>query len=138
MTFVDSYDHLPTEVAAALTAARSGPFDRVVCVFQPHRYTRTRDLAPTFADAFVDADVLGITELYAAGETPIEGVSGRLVHDAVAGAHPDADTRFLGDLDVTADWLVETLRPGDCCITLNAGDLTFVPDVVIERLGGAS
>lgn len=138
VTFVDSYDHLPTEVAAALTAARSGPFDRVVCVFQPHRYTRTRDLAPTFADAFVDADVLGITELYAAGESPIAGVSGRLVHDAVARAHPDADVRFLGDLEATSDWLVETLRPGDCCITLNAGDLTTVPDAVIERLGGAA
>lgn len=138
VTFVDSYDHLPTEVAAALTAARSGPFERVVCVFQPHRYTRTRDLAPTFADAFVDADVLGVTELYPAGEDPIAGVTGRLVHDAVLGAHPDADVRFLGGLAETADWLVETLRPGDCCITLNAGDLTRVPDVVIERLRGTT
>ncbi len=136
VTFIDSYDHLPTEVAAALAAARSGPFDRVVCVFQPHRFTRTRDLAPTFADAFVDADVLGVTDLYTAGETPIPGVTGRLVLDAVAGAHPDAAVQYLTDLDAAADWMVETLRPGDCCITLNAGDLTTVPDVVIDRLGG--
>lgn len=134
VTFVDSYDHLPTEVAAALDAARSGPFDRVVCVFQPHRYTRTRDLAPTFADAFVAADVLGVTDLYPAGEAPIPGVSGRLVYDAVVAAHPDAGVDYLVDLDAAATWLVDTLRPGDCCITLNAGDLTTVPDVVIERL----
>jgi UDP-N-acetylmuramate--alanine ligase len=134
VTFVDSYDHLPTEVVAALAAARSGPFERVVCVFQPHRYTRTRDLAATFADAFTDADVLGVTELYPAGEAPIAGVTGRAVLDAVLAAHPEADASFLPDLDAAAEWLVDVLRPGDCCITLNAGDLTRVPDVVLDRL----
>lgn len=138
VTFVDSYDHLPTEVAAALAAARSGPFERIVCVFQPHRYTRTRDLAHTFADAFVDVDVLGVTELYPAGEAPIPGIGGRLVRDAVVGAHPDADVRFLADLDAAIEWLVTTLRPGDLCITLNAGDLTTVPDRVIARLEDGS
>ncbi len=137
VTFVDSYDHLPTEVAAALAAARSGPFDRVVCVFQPHRFTRTRDLSHTFADAFVDADLLGVTDLYPAGEAPIPGVSGRLVHDVVVAAHPDAPVRYLDDLAAATDWLVDVLRPGDCCITLNAGDLTTVPDLVIARLGGS-
>ena len=134
VTFVDSYDHLPTEVAAALAAARTGPFERVVCVFQPHRYTRTRDLAHTFADAFVDADVLGVTELYGAGEAPIEGVSGRLVLDAVAAAHPGADASFLPDLDAAVGWLLDVLRPGDLCLTLNAGDLTTVPDRVLAEL----
>jgi UDP-N-acetylmuramate--alanine ligase len=134
VTFVDSYDHLPTEVAAALAAARTGPFERVVCVFQPHRYTRTRDLAHTFADAFVDADVLAVTELYGAGEEPIPGVSGRLVLDAVRDAHPAADTRFLPDLDATTAWLLDVLRPGDLCLTLNAGDLTAVPDRVLAAL----
>lgn len=136
ITFVDSYDHLPTEVAAALSAARTGPFERVVCVFQPHRYTRTRDLAHSFADAFVDADVLAVTELYGAGEAPIAGVSGRLVRDAVVSAHPEADVTFLGDLDATAAWLLDVLRPGDLCLTLNAGDLTTVPDVVRAALEG--
>ena len=134
VTFVDSYDHLPTEVRAAVAAARSGPFRRLVCVFQPHRYTRTRDLATTFADAFVDVDVLGITELYGAGETPIPGVSGRLVVDAVRTGHPRTEVTFLPDLGATVDWLVDVLRPGDCCLTLNAGDLTTVPDVVLRRL----
>lgn len=134
VTFVDSYDHLPTEVAAAVGAAASGPFERVVCVFQPHRYTRTRDLATTFADAFVDVDVLAVTELYPAGEEPLPGVSGRLVLDAVTAAHPDSDAVFLADLDAAVDWLLDVLRPGDCCLTLNAGDLTRVPDLVLERL----
>lgn len=135
VTFVDSYDHLPTEVAAALAAARTGPFDRVVCVFQPHRYTRTRDLAHTFADAFVDADVLGVTELYSAGEAPIEGVSGTLVRDAVVAAHPEADVTFLADLAAAESWLLDVLRPGDLCLTLNAGDLTTVPARVLAALG---
>lgn len=134
VTFVDSYDHLPTEVAAALAAARTGPFDRVVCIFQPHRYTRTRDLAHAFADAFTDADVLAVTELYPAGEAPIEGVSGRSVVEAVRAAHPEVRPRFLADLSETADWLVEVLRPGDLCLTLGAGDLTTVPDAVLARL----
>ena len=138
VTFVDSYDHLPTEVAAVVDAARSGPFERIVCVFQPHRYTRTRDLAGTFADAFAGVDVLAVTELYPAGEPAIEGVSGRLVLDAVRSAHPELDTTFLPDLDATVEWLVEVLRAGDCCLTLNAGDLTQVPDVVLERLRGGA
>ena len=141
MTFVGSYDHLPTEIAAAIAAARSGPFERVVCVFQPHRYTRTRALAPTFADAFEAADVLAVTDLYPAGEAPIAGVSGRLVHDAVAAAHPDTDLTYTPDtgpgLGAVVEWLVGVLRPGDCCLTLNAGDLTTVPDLVMERLGGS-
>ncbi|MDZ7673657.1 MAG: UDP-N-acetylmuramate--L-alanine ligase [Acidimicrobiales bacterium] len=134
ITFVDSYDHLPTEVAAAVQAARSGPFERVVCVFQPHRYTRTRDLAPTFADAFVGVDLLAVTELYPAGEPPIEGVTGRLVLEAVTEAHPDLPARFLPDLDAATTWLLDVLESGDCCLTLNAGDLTRVPDRVLEIL----
>ena len=135
VTFVDSYDHLPTEVAAVLAAARTGPFERVVCVFQPHRYTRTRDLAHTFADAFIDADVLGVTELYPAGEAPIDGVSGTLVRDAVVEAHPDAAVTFLADLAAAEAWLLDVLRPGDLCLTLNAGDLTAVPDRVLGAIG---
>ncbi|HAS11907.1 MAG TPA: hypothetical protein DCS55_15535 [Acidimicrobiaceae bacterium] len=103
-------------------------------MFQPHRYTRTRDLAHTFADAFEDADVLGVTELYSAGEAPIEGVSGVLVRDAVVAAHPDADVAFLPDLGAAEAWLLDVLRPGDLCLTLNAGDLTAVPDRVLAAL----
>jgi UDP-N-acetylmuramate--alanine ligase len=134
--FVDSYDHLPTEVAAALAAARSGPWRRVVCCFQPHRYSRTAALGASFADAFADADLLAITDVYAAGEPPRPGVSGKLVVDAVLDAHAWRSVAWLPSLDDVVAWLRTTLRPGDLCITLGAGDLTTVPDRVIDLLGG--
>ena len=136
VTFVDSYDHMPTEVAAALAAARDGDWGRVVCVFQPHRFTRTRDVHRLFADSFADADVLGITGIYSASETPIEGVTGKLVVDAVLEAHPFKRVAWLPKLSDVRSWLLAELRPGDLCLTLGAGDLTTVPDEVIGALGG--
>ena len=88
VTFIDDYAHLPSEVAAALSAARAGDWGRVVCVFQPHRYSRTAALWPDFADAFGDADLLVVTDIYPAGEAPRPGVTGKLVVDAVLDAHP--------------------------------------------------
>ena len=75
VTFVDDYAHLPTEVAAAIATARAGRWRRVIAVFQPHRYTRTASLWRDFADAFDGADAVVLTDVYAAGETPIPGVS---------------------------------------------------------------
>jgi UDP-N-acetylmuramate--alanine ligase len=137
ITFVDSYDHLPTEVAAVLAAARAGGWGRVVCVFQPHRFTRTAALWRDFADAFVDADVLAVTAVYAAGQAPIEGVSGKLIVDAVLDAHPRARVAWLPERDALRRWLVSELRPGDLCLTLGAGDLTTLPDELLRSLGGA-
>jgi UDP-N-acetylmuramate--alanine ligase len=134
--FVDSYDHLPTEIAAAMAAARSGPWRRVVCCFQPHRYSRTESLWRSFADAFEGADLLAITDVYPAGEAPRPGVSGKLVLDAVLDAHPWRRTAWLPTLDDVVAWLRATLRPGDLCLTLGAGDLTTVPDRVIAALEG--
>ena len=128
VTFIDSYDHLPTEVAAALDAASAGPWARVVCVFQPHRYTRTRDLWRGFADVFARADLLVVTAIYAAGQQPIPGVTGKLVVDAVLDAHPWKRVAWLpGRADLLA-YLAAELRPGDLCLTLGAGDLTTLPD----------
>jgi UDP-N-acetylmuramate--alanine ligase len=135
--FVDSYDHLPTEVAAALAAARSGPWRRVVCCFQPHRYSRTASLGASFAEAFDGADLLAITDVYAAGEAPRPGVSGKLVVDAVLDAHPWRQVAWLPRLDDVVAWCRSVLRPGDLCLTLGAGDLTTVPDRLIAALGGA-
>ena len=136
VTFVDSYDHLPSEVAAVLRAAKSGGWRRVVCVFQPHRYSRIGALWRDFADAFVDADRLAITDIYPAGETPRPGVDGTLVVHAVLDAHPWADVAYLPRLDDVVTWLRHALRPGDLCLTLGAGDLTEVPDRVLPLLGG--
>jgi UDP-N-acetylmuramate--alanine ligase len=134
VTFVDDYAHLPSEVAAALEAAREGEWGRVICVFQPHRYSRTASLWRDFADSFEGADVLGITDVYSAGEAPRPGVSGRLVLDAVLDAHPWHHVAYVPRRPDQVAWLRTVLRPGDLCLTLGAGDLTSLPDEVREVL----
>ncbi|MFT7607448.1 MAG: UDP-N-acetylmuramate--alanine ligase [Candidatus Aldehydirespiratoraceae bacterium] len=138
VVFVDDYAHLPTEVAAAVGAARDGNWNRVVCVFQPHRYSRTAALWQEFANSFEEADQLVITDVYASGETPRPGVSGKLVADAVLDAHPESDVTYLARLDEVEQWLTARLGPGDLCLTLGAGDLTTIPDIVLERLRGTA
>lgn len=130
----DDYAHLPTEVASALNAAKSLEPERLVAVFQPHRYSRTDQLWSTFGDAFVEADVLIVTGIYAAGEARREGISGSLVADEVRRLHPDADVRFIEDLDDVLEELQAELRTGDMCLTLGAGDLTLLPDRLLVGL----
>jgi UDP-N-acetylmuramate--alanine ligase len=132
--FVDDYAHLPSEVAAAIGTARAGAWDRVVAVFQPHRYSRTAALGPSFADAFVDADVVVVTDVYAAGERPAPGVSGRLVADALTGAHPDAQVVYVPGRGELRDHVRSLLRPGDLCLTLGAGDITTLADELLLQL----
>jgi UDP-N-acetylmuramate--alanine ligase len=134
VTVVDDYAHLPTEVAAALAAAAAGPWARVVAVFQPHRYSRTESLWRPFAHSFRDADLLAVTDVYAAGEDPRPGVSGKLVVDAVLDAHPWAHVAWLPGLDDVLTWLRGVLRPGDLCLTLGAGDLTTLAPRVLAML----
>ncbi len=131
---VDDYAHLPTEVASALDGARSLNPHRLVAVFQPHRYSRTEQLWSTFGDAFVDADVLVVTGLYSAGETPREGIGGHLIAEQVGRHHPDADVRYIESLDEVLQVLAAELRPGDLCITLGAGDLTHLPGRLLPLL----
>lgn len=132
VTFVDDYAHLPSEARAALAAARDGGWERIVAVFQPHRYSRTASLWQDFGDAFVDADILVVTDVYGAGEAPRPGVSGRLVLDAVTAAHRGDDVRYLPSHHEVVAFLRATLRPGDLCLTLGAGDLTVLPDELLE------
>ncbi len=124
VTFVDDYAHLPGEVRAALDAGLGGNFARVVCVFQPHRYSRVGMLAPGFADSFEGADLVVVTDVYAAGELPRPGVSGKLVLDAIVGAHRDAPAVYVPKREDVVAYLRANLRPGDLCLTLAAGDLT--------------
>jgi UDP-N-acetylmuramate--alanine ligase len=134
VTVVDSYDHLPTEVRAAIDAGSSGPWARVVVVFQPHRYSRTEALWRDFADAFTAADLVAITDVYPAGEAPRPGVSGKLLVDAVLDAHPWAQVAWLPTLDDVLAWLRAALRPGDLCLTLGAGDLTSLAPRIVAML----
>jgi UDP-N-acetylmuramate--alanine ligase len=130
--FVDDYAHHPTEVAAALEAAAAGGWSRVVVVFQPHRYSRTAALGAAFADAFGGADHVVVTDVYAAGEPALPGVTGRLVADAVAGAHPELDLAYVPGRAELRAHLATVLRPGDLCLTLGAGDLTSLADELLD------
>jgi len=132
--FVDDYAHLPTEISAAIAAAADGDWKRVVCVFQPHRFSRTADLWRDFGGAFTQADELVITGIYPAGETPRPGVTGKLVVDAVLDQDPRFPVSWMPRLSDVVDWLDSHLRPGDLCLTLGAGDLTGVADIVIDRI----
>ena len=128
VTLIDDYAHLPSEVRAMLSAAREGGWRRVVAVFQPHRYSRTEKLWQDFADAFVDADTVVLTDIYAAGEAPRPGVSGRLLVHAVLDAHPSTSVTYLPRRADVVRHALDRARPGDLVLTLGAGDLTTVPD----------
>jgi UDP-N-acetylmuramate--alanine ligase len=133
VTFVDDYAHLPGEVSAAIATARRGGWGRVVAVFQPHRYTRTAALWRDFADAFAGADALVLTDVYAAGETPIAGVSGRLVVHAVVDGSPGLPVTYLPRHSDLIDLPRRFARAGDVVLTLGAGDLTTMPDTWLGR-----
>lgn len=137
ITFIDDYAHLPSEVELTLHAAAASGFNRVVCVFQPHRYTRTQDSGSLFGDSFSAADLLLVAPIYTAGEAPIDGVTSRLVSDAVRAGSPPQAIEDVDDRGQLIERLVEILQPGDLCLTLGAGDLTTVPDEVQDRLRAA-
>jgi UDP-N-acetylmuramate--alanine ligase len=133
VTYVDEYAHLPGEVRASLAAARDGGWRRIVCVFQPHRFSRTEALWADFAHAFDDADALAVTEIYPAGEAPRPGVTGKLVVEAVLDATPHRRVAWLPTRAGLVAFLRRELRPGDLCLTLGAGDLTTLPDELLGR-----
>ena len=133
---VDDYAHHPTELRATLAAARSVERERVVLVVQPHRYSRTEVLGTELGQAAAAADVVLVTDVYAAGEPPVPGVSGRLVAEAATAAGAAASyTPHLGDVLAR---LQELVRPGDLVLTTGAGDVTQVGPALLSRLGGAT
>ena len=133
VVYVDDYAHLPTEVSAVLAAAKTGEWDRIVAVFQPHRYSRTAELWREFRDSFVDADHVVLTGIYSAGESPRPGITGDLLVRAILDHHPKSSVTYLPGREQVADYLDSTLRPGDLCLTMGAGDLTSVADEVQSR-----
>ncbi len=133
VTIMDDYGHHPTEIRATLSAVKQGWNRRVVVLFQPHRYTRTRDLLEDFAHAFDLADVLFVTEIYAAGEEEIPGVTGeRLASTVREAGHPDV-TWVARKQDLAAQ-VRPVLRPGDFVITLGAGDIWKAGKELLEQL----
>ncbi|MGI9577393.1 MAG: UDP-N-acetylmuramate--L-alanine ligase [Microthrixaceae bacterium] len=134
---VDDYAHLPTEVRAALAAGSDGGWNRLVVVFQPHRYSRTEALWGEFGASFGLADVLVLTDIYAAGEAPRDGVSGRLVLDAVK-ASDGREPIWAPTLPEAAQELLGILSPGDLLLTVGAGDVRDVGDMVLEALAAGA
>ncbi|HEX7277556.1 MAG TPA: cyanophycin synthetase, partial [Acidimicrobiales bacterium] len=133
VTFVDDYAHLPGEVAAALAAAGDGRWERIVCIFQPHRYSRTAALWRDFGGSFGGVDLLLVTDVYPAGEPPRPGVSGQLIVDAVSERDPDAAVTYVPLRAELVARLHQLLRPGDLCLTLGAGDLTTLADELLAE-----
>jgi UDP-N-acetylmuramate--alanine ligase len=129
---VDDYAHNPIKIAAVLGAAKEcWPARRVVAIFQPHRYSRTKTTYRRFAQVFEHADELIITEIYPADETPIPGVTASLIVDAVRVHHP---VTFVPETAAVVDHLLPRLRPGDLVLTLGAGDVWKVADTLVAAL----
>jgi UDP-N-acetylmuramate--alanine ligase len=132
---VDDYAHHPTEIRATLAAARRGFARRIVVAFQPHRYTRTRDLEQEFLAAFDDADLVFVTGIYAAGEAPIPGVSAERLA-GLLGGRAGAAVSFIPDKGQLPAALAAAVRPGDLVLTLGAGDVWKAGDGLLEILRG--
>jgi UDP-N-acetylmuramate--alanine ligase len=130
----DDYGHHPTEIKATLRAAKAGWRRRIVAVFQPHRYTRTKALFDDFLTAFYEADVLVITDIYPAGEEEMGGVHARHLFEGIR-EHGHKDVRYISDRQEIIQYLPTVIMPGDLVITLGAGDIYRVGEDLIEELG---
>lgn len=132
VTIIDDYAHHPTEVEATLEAARAGPWRRVVAVFQPHRYSRTQALHEAFGASFGAADRIVITDVYGAGESPVPGVTGKLISDAVCAHLPGRAVAYLPHHGELVAYLRTSSRSGDALLTLGAGDISALGEELLR------
>lgn len=131
---VDDYGHHPAEIKATLAAARQGwPERRIVTAFQPHRYTRTHELFDEFVTAFYDADVLVLTDVYAAGEQPIEGATAERLSDEVR-RHGQKDVTYIANRELIPVHLAGIVKEGDIVITLGAGNIWQQGETLVKML----
>jgi UDP-N-acetylmuramate--alanine ligase len=133
VSVIDDYGHHPTEIKATLAAARQCGFRRIHVVFQPHRYTRTRDLMDEFTKAFAEADSLFVLDIYAASEQPIEGVSGEDLARAIR-EEGGRDAQYAPSFAEAADAVAADAREGDMILTLGAGSVSQLGPMVLEKL----
>ena len=130
---VDDYAHHPTEIMTTLSAARDTNPKRLICVFQPHRYSRTQFLREEFGEAFVGADQVILTDIYSAGEQPIPGISGEVIKTSVE-EHTDQKVTYIPDKANIARYLSQIVEPGDLVITMGAGDIYQSGEALVEKL----
>jgi UDP-N-acetylmuramate--alanine ligase len=132
VTVVDDYGHHPTEIVATLKAARECGYGRVLVLFQPHRFTRTRDLMAEFVAAFGDADRVEVLDIYAASEDPIAGVTAEALVKAIG----RQGVAYAQSVPEAVDALAREAREGDVILTLGAGSVSQAGPMLLERLGG--
>jgi UDP-N-acetylmuramate--alanine ligase len=132
VTILDDYAHHPAEIAATIDAVRDG--GRVLVLFQPHLYSRTRHLVRELASALSKADVVAVTDVYRAREEPIEGVTGKLIVDALTEVRPGVTVGWTPSIEQGAAFLAVRARPGDVALTVGAGDVDRAVPLLLERL----
>jgi len=138
VSVIDDYGHHPTEIRATLAAARQCGFRKIHVIFQPHRYTRTRDLMEEFATAFANADSLVVLEIYAASEPPIEGITGealaRLIGETLSGEKGKPAASYAASFAEAVASVVAVAQPGDMILTLGAGSVSHLGPTILEKL----
>jgi UDP-N-acetylmuramate--alanine ligase len=137
ITIIDDYAHHPTEIKATLAGAKSGWRRRVICVFQPHLYSRTRDFYEDFGRSFFNSDILVLTDVYPAREEPIQGVTGELIANT-AKEVGHKQVHYIPDKKNIPDFLMTIKQKGDIIITMGAGDIWKFGDAFIAQLNGHS
>ncbi len=135
ITYVDDYAHLPNEISAVLAGARdkSDSWSRVVAVFQPNRFNRMSVISHLYANAFSDADLVVVTDIYASGTAAIAGVTGELVVNAIRTAHPKLKVIYQPKRSDLIEFLDGELKSGDLCISMGCGDIAMLPSELISR-----
>ncbi|REJ78003.1 MAG: UDP-N-acetylmuramate--L-alanine ligase [Acidobacteria bacterium] len=134
ITLFDDYGHHPTEITATLEAAKnSAGGRRIVVVFQPHRYSRTKDLMEEFATSFNNADMVYISDIYPASEKPIEGITAEVLAEKIVG-FGHRGVRYIGGIETAAEFVSQELAPNDLVITLGAGSITKLSDDLLEKI----
>jgi UDP-N-acetylmuramate--alanine ligase len=136
VTVIDDYGHHPTEIRATLAAARQCGYRKIHVIFQPHRYSRTRDLMNEFATVFADADSLIVLDIYAASEQPIEGITGEALAKKIA-EKGDQHTEYASSFEDAVASAAAAAEPGDMVLTLGAGSVSQLGPMVLERLQSA-
>ena len=133
ITVIDDYAHHPTEITATLDTARSLCPNRLIAVFQPHLYSRTRDFASAFGKALCVADLIVVTDVYAARESPVEGITGELIVEAATAAGA-TNAVYTSDMAEVPGELSGRLHPGDLVVVMGAGDIRIAGEGLLERL----
>ncbi len=128
---IDDYAHHPTEIKATLSASKHIPHSRIWCIFQPHTYTRTLALFDDFVDSFTDADILILTDIYAAREHNIYNVNSESLASKISNKYPDKEVRYVSSMENIVDMVRSEAMDGDIVITMGAGDVYKVGHMII-------